>query len=82
VSASFRLRNISIDDHCSTVTPVVSLPHDSVTVLLLKPLPMASRTRRQWELVMSGLSYILKRSPVTYVVKTRMTRSAGTRFSP
>jgi hypothetical protein len=33
-----------MDDHCGTVTPVVSLPHDSVIVLVSKPLPMAWRT--------------------------------------
>src|SRR6478672_2986493 len=33
-----------MDDHCGTVTPVVSLPHDSVMVWLSKPLPMAWRT--------------------------------------
>ena len=33
-----------MDDHCGTVTPVVSLPHDSVMVLVSKPLPMAFRT--------------------------------------
>lgn len=38
------LRNIRIDDHCGTVTPVVSLPHESVIVLVSKPLPMALRT--------------------------------------
>lgn len=36
--------NIRMDDHCGTVTPVASLPHDRVIVLLSKPLPMASFT--------------------------------------
>ena len=35
---------MKIDDHCGTVTPVVSLPQDSVMVLVSKPLPMAWRT--------------------------------------
>ena len=30
-----------MDDHCGSVTAVVSLPQDSVMVLLSKPLPMA-----------------------------------------
>jgi len=38
------LRSIRIDDHCGTVTPVVSLPHESVMVLVSNPLPMALRT--------------------------------------
>ena len=33
-----------MDDHCGTVTPVVSLPHESVMVLVSSPLPMALRT--------------------------------------
>ena len=33
-----------MDDHCGTVTPVVSLPHESVMVLVSNPLPMALRT--------------------------------------
>jgi hypothetical protein len=33
-----------MDDHCGTVTPVVSLPQESVIVLLSNPLPMALRT--------------------------------------
>jgi hypothetical protein len=36
-----------MDDHCGTVTPVVSLPQLSVMVLLSKPLPMALAHRRQ-----------------------------------
>src|SRR3954453_6620890 len=44
VSGDFRLRSIRMDDHCGTVTPVVSLPHDSVIVLVSNPLPMALRT--------------------------------------
>ena len=33
-----------MDDHCDTVTPVVSLPHESVMVFVSKPAPMALRT--------------------------------------
>ena len=44
VSGDLRLRSIRIDDHCGTVTPVVSLPHESVIVLVSKPLPIALRT--------------------------------------
>src|SRR5882757_5939866 len=44
VSGDFRLRSIRMDDHCRTVTPVVSLPHESVIVLVSNPLPMALRT--------------------------------------
>jgi hypothetical protein len=33
-----------MDDHCGTVTPVVSLPHESVMVLVLNALPIALRT--------------------------------------
>jgi len=33
-----------MDDHCGTVMPVVSLPHESVIVLVSKPPPMAWRT--------------------------------------
>jgi len=33
-----------IEDHCGTVTPVVSFPHDSVLVLVVNPLPIALRT--------------------------------------
>ena len=33
-----------MDDHCGTVMPVVSLPHDSVMVFVSKPLPIALRT--------------------------------------
>ena len=34
-----RLRSIRIDDHCGTVTPVVSLPHESVMVFGLETAP-------------------------------------------
>ena len=33
-----------MDAHCDTVTPVVSLPQESVIVLVSKPLPIARRT--------------------------------------
>ncbi|OQB94359.1 MAG: hypothetical protein BWX84_00218 [Verrucomicrobia bacterium ADurb.Bin118] len=33
-----------MDDHCGTVTPVVSLPQLSVMVFVSKPPPMAART--------------------------------------
>src|SRR6516162_1619606 len=43
VSGDFRLRSIRMDDHCGTVTPVVSFPHESVMVLVSNPLPIALR---------------------------------------
>lgn len=33
-----------MDDHCGTVTPVVSLPHDKMMVLESNPEPIAART--------------------------------------
>ena len=33
-----------MDDHCGTVTPVVSLPHESVIVFVANPPPIARRT--------------------------------------
>src|ERR1700678_3930683 len=44
VSGELRFRSIRIEDHCGTVTPVVSLPHESVMVFESYPLPIASRT--------------------------------------
>jgi hypothetical protein len=44
VSGDFRFRSIRMEDHCGTVMPVVSLPHESVIVLVSNPLPMAVRT--------------------------------------
>ena len=44
VSGDLKFRSIRIADHCGTVTPVVSFPHDSVIVFVSKPEPIALRT--------------------------------------